>query len=252
MNEKPASEKNTGEVEISDFLRLLGRIFTRIWNGIAWLFTNLFELLILFFLFIKRKAIWLGLAIVLGLGLGYYLYSKEGAVYRSEMVTRSNFESNYFLYNQISYFNSLISNKNFGEISRIFTLNETEAKSLVGFKVDPVKSDIEAAKLYREAFLRSKRNHNYGFDTIWSRTMRFDAFKRQLKDEDYPVNKIIVRSKQANIFPKIQQGILNSFNNNPELKEKKQSLLEIRKQEEALLTDALNNIDTLRKVYNKN
>lgn len=251
MNEKPASEKNTGEVEISDFLRLLGRIFTRIWNGIAWLFTNLFELLILFFLFIKRKAIWLGLAIVLGLGLGYYLYSKEGAVYRSEMVTRSNFESNYFLYNQISYFNSLISNKNFGEISRIFTLNETEAKSLVGFKVDPVKSDIEAAKLYREAFLRSKRNHNYGFDTIWSRTMRFDAFKRQLKDEDYPVNKIIVRSKQANIFPKIQQGILNSFNNNPELKEKKQSLLEIRKQEEALLTDALNNIDTLRKVYNK-
>jgi len=251
MNEKPASEKNTGEVEISDFLRLLGRIVTKIWTGIAWLFTNLFELLILFFLFLKRKAIWLGLAIVLGLGLGFYMYSNEGAVYRSEMVTKSNFESNYFLYNQISYFNSLISNKNFSEISRIFNLNETEARDLVGFKVEPVKSDIEAAKLYREAFLRSKRNHNYGFDTIWSRTMRFDVFKKQLTDEDYPVNKIIVRSKQPNVFPKIQQGILSSFNNNPELKEKKQNLLEIRKQEEALLTDALNNIDTLRKVYNK-
>jgi hypothetical protein len=251
MNEKPAFEKNTGEVEISDFLRLLGRIFTRIWTGIARLFTNLFELVLLFFLFLKRKAIWLGPAFLLGLGYGLYTYYDEGTVYRSELVAKSNFESNYFLYNQLDYFNSLISNRNFAEISRIFNLNESEAKNLVGFKAEPVKNDIEAAKLYRQTFLQPKRNHNHGFDTIWSRTMRFDAFKRQLTDKDFPVNRIIVRSKQPIIFPKIQQGILNSFNNNAELKEKKETWLQIRKQEEILLADALNNIDSLRKVYNK-
>lgn len=251
MNEKPAFEKNTGEVEISDFLRLLGRIFTKIWNGIEWLFTDLFELLILFFLFLKRKAIWLGLAFLIGLGYGFYTYYNEGPVYRSEMVTKSNFESNYFLYNQVAYFNSLISNRNLAEISSIFNLNESEAKDLVGFKAEPVKNDIEAAKLYRQAFLQPRRNRNYVYDTIWSRTMRFDAFKRQLTDEDYPVNRIIVRSKQPNIFPKVQQGVLNSFNNNPELKAKKESWLQIRKQDEILLTDALNNLDSLRMVYNR-
>ena len=249
MNEKP--EKNPGEVEVSDFIRLLGRIFTSIWNGIAWLFTNLFDLLILFFLFLKRKALWLGLALVIGLGYGIYCYYTEGKIYRSEMVTKSNFESNYFLHSQIEYFNSLIANGNLNELGTIFNLKESEAKDIEGFEITPVKSDIEAAKLYRQTFLQSKRNHNYRFDTIWSRTIKFDVFKKQLEDRDFPVNKIIVRSRQPNIFLKIQQGFLNSFNNNPELKERKEAHQQIRKQEEMLLTEALNNIDTLRKVYNR-
>jgi hypothetical protein len=252
MNDKPALEKNkSDDVELSDFLRLLGRILTKIGNAIAWVFINLYDLLILFFLFIKRKIVWLALGFVLGSGFGLFSYYNSGPVYKSEMVTKSNFESNYFLYNQVDYFNSLIRNNKFNEISKIFNISEAEAKELVGFTALPVKNDIEAAKLYRQTFLQSKRNHNYGFDTIWSRTLKFDAFKRQLSDFDYPVNRIIARSKQADIFPKIQQGILNSFNNNPELKEKKESLQEIRKQEETLLADVLKNIDTLRQVYNK-
>ena len=252
MDEKTSLEKNnSGEVEMSDFLRLLGRIFTRIWNGIAWFFVSLFNLLILFFIFLKRKALWLALAIVLGLGIGIYTYYSQGPVYRSEMITRSNFQSNYFLYNQVEYFNSLVSIRDLSELEKIFTLNEAEAKAIVSFKALPVKSDIEAAKLYRQTFLQSKRNHNYAFDTIWSRTMRFDKFKKQLKDEDYPVTKIIVRSEQSDIFPKIQQGILNAINNDPEQKEKKEKLLQINRQEEILLTGILDNIDTLRRVYNK-
>ena len=54
MNENPRSEKNqTDDVELSDFLRLLGRIFTKIGNAIAWLFTGLYELLILFLELVK-------------------------------------------------------------------------------------------------------------------------------------------------------------------------------------------------------
>jgi len=252
MNEKPALEKNnTGEVEISDFLRLMGKILTRIGNAIAWIFINLFDLLILFFLFIKRKFVWLAIAFLLGLGFGLYTYYDSGYVYRSEMITRSNFGSNYFLHNQIEFFNSLIQNKKTDVIRKIFNITEAEAKSLVGFKVMPVKSDIEAAKLYRQTFLQPKRNHILGFDSIWSKTLKFDAFKQQLTEYDYPVNKIIVRSKQADIFPKIQQGVLNSFNNDPDLKEKKENFQQIRKQEETLLTSVLNNIDTLRQAYNK-
>ena len=251
MNEKPASGKNTGEVEMSDFLRLLGRIFTKIWNGIAWLFINLFELLILFFLFLKRKAIWLGLAFILGLALGFFAYYNEGPVYKSEMVTKSNFESNYFLYNLVENLNSLKKNGNFTELSKVFNISPEEAKSLVDFKVEPVENDIEAAKLYRQTFLQTKRNHNYVFDTIWSKTLKFDAFKKQLTKYDYPLNKIIVRSKSSTIFPKIEQGILQTLNNDPELKGNKERFQQIRKFEEAMLESALTNIDTLRQVYNK-
>ncbi|HEX6848054.1 MAG TPA: hypothetical protein VF144_13820 [Chitinophagaceae bacterium] len=252
MSEKPVSEnKSSAEIDMTDFLKLLGKGFTRIAQGITWLFTNAFELLILFFLFLKRKIGWLGLAFFLGLGFGFYTYYSSGTTYRSEMITRSNFESTYFLYNQVEYFNSLIKNKNLSDLSKIFNINETDAKALVNFDASPIKTDIEAAKLYRQIFLRTKRNHTYGFDTIWSRTMKFNDFKKQLTNYDYPLNRIIVKSKLAGIFPKIQQGFLNSLNNDPYLKEKKERFQQIRQQEEQLLTDALTNIDTLRQVYNK-
>jgi hypothetical protein len=83
------------------------------------------------------------------------------------------------------------------------------------------------------------------------KTLKFEEFKNELSDYDYPIIKTAVRSKKLDIFPKIQQGLLNSLNNNPGLKEKKESIEQIRNQEETLLADALKNIDTLRQVYNK-
>jgi hypothetical protein len=81
--------------------------------------------------------------------------------------------------------------------------------------------------------------------------MKFDIYKKELSDIDYPLNTILLRSKSQDIFPKIQEGIINSLNNNPDLKEKKEAITQIRKQEEELLSGLLSNLDTLRQVYNK-
>ena len=251
MNEKPALENNTGEVEISDFLRLIGKMLTKIGNTMKWIFVNFFDLLILFFLFIKRKIVWLCIGYILGLAFGLISYYNSGGIYKSEMITKANFESSYFLYNQIDYFNSLIENDRINDLTKEFNISPDEAKSLIDFTATPVKSDIEAAKLYRQTFLESRRNHRYDFDTIWSKTLKFDEFKNELADYDFPIIKISVRSKKLDVFPKIQQGFLNSLNNNPYLKEKKENIEQIRKEEETLLTDALKNIDTLRQVYNR-
>lgn len=252
MTEKPNLENaKSDEVEMSDFLRLLGKIFTKIGNGIAWVFVSLYELLILLFLFIKRKIIWLCLGYILGLAFGLVSYYNTGAVYKSEMIARTNFESNYFLYSQIDYFNSLIKNKRIDDLAMEFNITPEEAKSLIDFQATPIKNNIEAAKLYRKTFLESRRNRNNRLDTIWSKTLRFDEFKEELTDYDFPINKISVRSRKLDVFPKIQQGILNSFNNDPDLKQKKENIQQIRNQEETLLADVLKNIDTLRQVYNK-
>jgi len=252
MTEKPNMENaKSDEVEISDFLKILGKIFTKVGNGIAWVFVSIYELLILLFLFIKRKIVWLCIGYILGMGLGLISYYNSGGIYRSEMITRANFESSYFLYNQIDYFNSLIKNDRIDDLTKEFNISPDEAKSLIDFTATPIKSDIEAAKLYRQTFMESRRNHNYNFDTIWLNTLKFDEFKNELTDYDFPIIKIAVRSKKLDIFSKLQQGLLNSLNNNPDLKEKKENIEQIRKQEETLLTDALKNIDTLRQVYNR-
>jgi hypothetical protein len=252
MSEKPVSEiKSSGEIDMSDFLKLLGKGFTKVGNGISWFFVSLYQLIISFFLFIKRKFIWLAIGFVLGLGWGLYSYYNSAAIYSSEMITRSNYESNYYLYTQIGYYNSLIRNHRFKELATEFKISEDEAQNLVIFKIEPIKNNIEAAKLFRQTFLQFKRNHTYGFDTAWSRTMKFDIYKKELSDIDYPLNTILLRSKSQDIFPKIQEGIINSLNNNPDLKEKKEAITQIRKQEEELLSGLLSNLDTLRQVYNK-
>ena len=252
MTEKPNLENaKPDEVEISDFLKILGKIFTKIGNGIAWVLVSIYELLILLFIFIKRKIIWLCIGYILGLVFGLISYYNSGGIYKSEMITRANFESSYFLYNQIDYFNSLIENNRIDDLTREFNISQDEAKSLIDFKATPLKNDIEAAKLYHQTFLETRRNHNYSFDTIWQNTLKFDEFKNELTDYDFPIIKIALRSKKLDIFPKIQKGLINSLNNNPDLKEKKENIEQIRNQEETLLADALKNIDTLRQVYNK-
>jgi hypothetical protein len=251
MNEKGTENKRTEEVDITDFFRYLGKAINRIGSFIKWIFVSLYYLLIDFFIFLKRKMIWLTLGLVAGLGFGIYGLMNGGALYSSTMTVKSNTGNAYFLYNYVEYLNSLAHNSRFAELSKEFNITTDEATKLISFEIAPVKNDVEEAKMYRDIFYNYKRNHYLSYDTMWARTVRFKDFQKTLTDHDYPLQEITIYSRNVDIYFKVQQGLMAAINNNPELKEKRAAEIEIQKQDEALLTKSLSDLDTLRQVYNR-
>lgn len=250
MNEKTVAEKKSNDdIDISDFLRLIGRGLKQVGLFFKWVFVSVYELIIALFIFIKRKFIWLALAAALGVGYG--IYAARTPLYTSSMTVRSGLNNSYFLYGQVEYFNALIRNGRTNELSKEFNITPEEAGALRVFSISPVKNDIEDAKIYRETFLTFRRNHNVGYDTMWSKNIRFKDFQKTLSEKDYPIQIITVNSKNQDIYGKVQDGFIKSINSNPVLAERRNAEAEIRKQEEELLTKSLQDIDTLRQVYNR-
>jgi hypothetical protein len=251
MNEKPMPEKKGEDIDISDFFRLIGRGINKVGLFIKSFFLLIYNFFISLFLFLKKKIVWLIIGAAAGAALGTYALVNGGATYISTMTVRSNFDNNYFLYNQLDYFNSLIRNNRYAELSKEFKITEPEARTLISFVIRPEKNELEAARLYRDAFLDFKRNR-FVQDTIWSKTLRFKDFQKNLTDIDYPIQHITFRSSNADIYPKIQDGIYQAVNNNAGLIKRWNTELAIRAQEETLLKQSLTSLDTLRQVYNKN
>jgi hypothetical protein len=245
----PKNQEN--EIDLGVFFNLIGKIFYKIGSAIRLLFLSLFQFLIAFLLFIKRRILWLGLAGLIGLSFGIYKYISRGPTYYSEMIVRSNFESTPLLYNQLDYFNSLIKQNRYKELSSVFNLTEKEASRLIEFVIIPIDDDIEAAKLYRNTFLDYRRFGLYGADTIWRKTMKFEEFKKQLRPSDYPLQSIKLYSSNPDIYIKVQHGLVHIIDSNKALQDIKDSATKALKDEEAILSRSLAGLDSLRVAYNR-
>src|SRR2546423_3173528 len=208
MQENYKSEPKTqeSEIDLGVFFNLVGKIFYKIGSVIKLLFLTLFQFILAILIFVKRKILWLGLGALIGLGIGVYEYVSKGPAYSSEMIVRSNFESTSLLYNQIDYFNSLIKQNRYKELSSVFNISENESSRLIEFAITPVDDDIEAAKLYRNTFLDYRRFGLNGIDTFWRKTMKFNDFKRELRPSDFPLQKIKLYSSNPDVYQKVQLG----------------------------------------------
>lgn len=246
---QPKHQEN--EVDLGVFFDLLGKIVKKIGSAFKAVFLYIFEFFLIILLFIKRKIIWLAIGALIGLGFGLYRYATEGPSYHSEMVVRTNFKSSRLLYNKIDYYNSLIKENRVADLSVVFGLSKQEAQKLIRFEIAPVDDDVEAAKLYKSTFLDDRRADMRGADTLWAKTMKFEEFKEQLSSYDYPLHEITLYSSQADVYPKVEQGILRSFADNKVLEQVKQATVNMLQNEEDILQRSLSGLDSLRHAYNK-
>ena len=229
----------TGSV-INNFFRWLGRAFNFLGNA-----------LLHFLFFLKGNFVWLIAGLIIGMGYGFYSFSKTGASYYSEMTVKTNFNSSRALYGTMNFFNALISNKQTGELSKIFSLSPAEAEGLNYFEATPVVSEVITADLYKERFLNLYHNTQVRMDTFWIKTITYRDFKNSLTKYDYPLHEIKVISNNAFIFPRIQQGLVNFISSNKTLQEVKANGDQVNKQEINLLETSLQSLDTLRNAYYK-
>jgi hypothetical protein len=249
FNKPKITQEN--EVDLGVFLNLLRKLFKKISRFVQSFILMTYNLVIFALIFIKRRLIWLALGGLIGLGFGLQRYYANGPSYFSEMVVRTNFESSRMLYNKIDYFNSLIKQHHYKDLSALFSISESNAQRLVFFEIEPIDKDLEAAKLYRNTFLDYKRNGINGVDTLWTKTMKFEDFKKDLKANDFPLQQIRLYSSNPDIFSNVEEGIVKVVNNNKVLQSVKETTTQIFKDEENILNRSLSGLDSLRQAYNK-
>lgn len=196
-----AENKQNQEEEID-----LGSLFKAIENGIRNLFKSignfflkLFHFFILLLIFLKKHTIKLGLAIVIGAVVGYFLDSKKLEEYRSELIIETNFGSGFQLYKQIGYLNNLVSKKDTISLAKSLKISIQEASQLTSFEVAAYQPKINLYKLY-DKYIQTT-------DTIYTREFNVENFKKRLNEYDYRYHEVKVKSNTKSIFRKISAGI---------------------------------------------
>lgn len=208
------------------------------------------ELLLNFAFFIRRNLIWLILAFALGAGYGYYQIRKIGSTYYSTMTVRSNFNSTRALYNTVEYINALRSAGDVAQLASLFRMSESEAASIMRLSVEPVETEVLTAQMYYDQFLARGRFSVSRNDTFARRIIKYEDFKSNLTDYDFPVQEIEARSSNPRIFPKIQDGLVALVSNVDVLRKIQDKSREIYAFQQQTLRTAIEGLDTLRSSYN--
>jgi len=234
---------NSEEVDLGNLFKIIGNGFKNLFNAIGNFFKAVFHYLILFLLFLRNNAIKLAIATFIGAIIGLYLDLTKPPVFSSTMIVEPNFNSTQQLYKNITYYNELVKQKNTALLSEAFNISDEEANKLKGFYIEPIKSENEKFQLFDEFIQKS--------DTAIAKSISIKEFKRGFSDLDYIYHEIKVKSLNSLIFDNLSTEIINSIENNAYFKNQKtisgQNLL----QNEKVLMKSLEEIDTLRKIYNE-
>ena len=231
------------EVDLGSLFKIIGKGIQNFFNAIGRIFETIYHYLILFLLFLRNNAIKLGLATLIGAGVGLYFDLTKPAVYSSIMVVDPNFKSTQQLYNNIDFYHELVKQKDTAMLAKSLNISEGEASKLKGFYIEPVKNENEKY----EAFNRFVRE----VDTALVENISVKDFTKGFSDFDYKYHEIIVKSTNSIIFSKLGSPIVNSIENNPYYKNLKRINDQNFLQNQQVLVKSLSEIDTLRKIYNE-
>lgn len=239
------------DVDLGTVLYKTGQVINKIAKFIGDFFNAIFQATMLGLLFLRRNFIWLVLGGIIGLGYGLYQSMASGFKYVSVSTVKMNFESTRVLYTTIDYLNSLRGRGNFPELSKVFNISAKDAMAISAFEAAPIVNDLIVADLYKEKFIRYRRNELVRQDTFWTKIITFEDFKKQLSKYDYPVHEITAIGTDPEIFSKLQQGIVNLVSQNEMLRRNKELLQTAFKEEDQILENSLKQLDTLSSSYNK-
>lgn len=248
---KKTSNEERKDIDLGTILYAISKAFTKLGSAIYSLFVNLGESFLLVLIFLKKRIIWILLAAVVGFVYGSYLSYINGKKYYSALTARFNYGSNRALYNTVDYLNALVEEGEFNELSKLLSISEKEASSLVNFNVEAINDELIISDLYKQQFLNIDRNVRFRTDTFWTKVITYKDFKSNLTKYDLPLQKITAVSTQSNIFPRLQDGLIKSISGNGILKRNYDILQKTQNEEEQIIVASLHGLDTLRVVYNE-
>ncbi|MCX7551317.1 hypothetical protein [Xanthomarina sp. F2636L] len=235
------SSNNSEEIDLVVIFSLIGKGINNIISFIKSIFKSILTVIVYTLrAFIVNFKIIILTMILAGV-LGYVLDKLKPESYASTMLVKPYFESKYQLITNINYFNALIENENYNTLSSLFVLSEDEVKDIKEFDIKPGPETENERILQFENFIKN-------VDSIRAKDINYDDFveNRSIYSSDF--FEISVTALKKDIFPKLEEGLNNSFTNIYSLKKmkKRDSLIAIQK---ANIIDQIAQVDSLQKIY---
>ncbi|MFY0631992.1 MAG: hypothetical protein JXR05_16645 [Flavobacteriaceae bacterium] len=231
------------EVDLGSLFIIIGNGFKKFFNFIWMILTGIFHFLILILLFIKENIIKLLIAAAIGGGIGAYKEFTKEATFGSDLIVQPNFKSTKQLYDNINYYNDLVSQKEIGSLVETFGIDSVQARNIKKFEITPIISENDVLESYDELVL--------SIDTLTIQSYSFAQFKKAFTDYDYKEHKIHVESKDNNVFSKLDDVIISSIVKNEFFDKLKKNTRENLYRTDSLLRENLTHLDSLRQVYMK-
>ena len=231
------------EIDLGTVFKAIGNVFSKLFNFIGSIFKTIFDIVILFLLFIQKHFIKFAIAGFIGLGLGFYLDMKKEPKYTSSMVLEPNFNSVQQLYNNIEFYNALASAKDFNGLSEALDISKKEAVYIKKFSVESYSDENQKVKLF-DKFVRS-------LDTTTQKTIDMEAYLENFNSLDARFHTVTVIATNNSVVKKIQPAIINSISRNEYFNLQKDiSDININLQD-SIYNKQIREIDSLQSLYKK-
>ncbi|MFD0990543.1 hypothetical protein ACFQ1R_10585 [Mariniflexile jejuense] len=240
---KDLQPQSSEEIDLGTVFKAIGNVFSKLFNFIGSIFKAVFELVILFLIFIQKHFIKFAIAGFIGLGLGFYLDMKKEPKYVSTMVLEPNFNSVQQLYNNIEFYNALAVAKDFNGLSEALDISKKEAVYIKKFNVESYSDENQKVQLF-DRFVRS-------LDTTTQKTIDMDAYLKNFNSLDARFHTVTVVATNNSVAKKIQPSIINSISRNEYFNLQKDiSDINISLQD-SIYNKQIREIDSLQLLYKK-
>ncbi|WP_299047427.1 hypothetical protein [uncultured Polaribacter sp.] len=234
-------KNNDEEVDLGSLFVIIGNGFRNFFNFIGNIFIGIFECIIAILLFLKKNTIKIGVALVLGAILGFFLQTQKSKSFGSDLLVEPNFKSTLQLYNNIQFYNDLVLQKDTMALVKVFNLDKESAGGLQKFSIEAIANENDIINSYNEFILE--------VDTATVSSYTFAEFKNAFTDLDYKFHKISVVSEQKDVFPKLGEVIISSVVENPYFNRVKNLKNENLNRTDSIFIQNISQLDSLRKVY---
>ena len=234
---------NEEEVDLGSLFKIIGKGFQNLFNFIGNIFKGIFHFFISILIFLKDNIVKIGIASFIGFAIGVFIQVKSADKYESQMLVQPNFKSANQLYNNISYYNDLVKQKDTANIQKTFKIDKETAASLKKFTIEPIINENDIINSYNDFIL--------DVDTTTVKSYNFEDFKASFSLLDYKIHKINVVSEKNDVFDKLDEVILSSVIKNKYFNRVKELTNENLNRTDSLLRTNLAQIDSLRVVYTK-
>lgn len=241
-NDLPQSNQSE-EVDLGQLFKLIGNMFSNLFKFIGGLFNKLFLAFVWCVFFLKKHAIKLVIAGVVGLGVGILKEKTSEPIFKSYITVKQNYKTGKDLYNAISYYNDLVLQEDIATLENILGTEKNVASSIIEFNVESVVNENQKLQVY-DNYLKT-------LDSVVAATVDYESFLNNGEDYVHQYQQITIKSKERNSFKLVFDKIINNVNSNEYFKSEQEKDLKELKDRKKTIEKALIKSDTLLSVYQK-
>ncbi len=241
MSSNLPESQPSDEVDLGQLFKIIGRAFDRFFSFIGRIFNGLFLAFVWMVFFVKKHAIKILIAAVVGFGLGFVKQKLGKPTYKSMIIVKQNYNTGENLYNTINYYNELIANKDSLALSESLNITPIEANTILEIELESVLNENKKLRLFDE--------YTKELDSTFATTMKFEDYVENSNEYDYQLQKISLRSLSNKTLKNVFLQIINNIESIEFFKnEQKKDLAQLNRRE-SIVRESLLESDSLQQVY---